>query len=283
MYTLLAENQYGQQVELTHNDDYSVKSVLGFHPPDAIINLTRNAGQDGSEYNSSYMDNRTITITLAINYPAERNRIDLYRYFKVKQPVKLYYRNGSRNVWIKGYTQSFQVAFFDKKETAQITVVCPRPYLNDEDPVVEELTNITSLFEFPFEIEEEDPVEMSKIVIGIEKSVFNAGDVSTGMIVKLQCLGSVTNPIVYNTITNEFIKIQDELSAGDYVEICTIHGSKYVKKISSGVVSNLIGKLTAGSTWIQLLPGDNVFSVSADAGEAYLLTSFEIINLYEGV
>ena len=196
MYTLLAENQYGQQVELTQNDDYSVKIVLGFDPPDAIINLTRNAGQDGSEYNSSYMDNRTITITLAINYPAERNRIDLYRYFKVKQPVKLYYRNGSRNVWIKGYTQSFQVAFFDKKETAQITVVCPRPYLNDEDPVVEELTNIISLFEFPFSIE--TPVAFSQILPLQKKNIINHGDVETGAIFRLKATGNATNPMVFN-------------------------------------------------------------------------------------
>ena len=283
MYTLIAENQYGQQIELTHSNNYSVKSVLGFDPPDGIINLTRNAGQDGSEYNSSYMDNRTITITLAINYPAEKNRIDLYKFFKIKQAVKLYFRNGSRNVWINGYTQSFQVAFFDQKETAQITVICPRPYLNDVEPVIEELTNIISLFEFPFEIEEDYPVEMSRIEIGVEKSVFNAGDVSTGMIVKIRILGSVTNPIIYNPITNEFIKILDELSEGDYIEICTIPGRKSIKKISSGMPSNLIGKLAAGSTWMQLQPGDNVFSISADMGEVYLLTEFEMVYLYEGV
>ena len=109
MYTLIAENQYGQQVELTHNDAYSIKSVLGLDPPDGIINTTRNAGMDGSVYNSSYMDNRTITITLAINYPAEINRINLYKYFKIKFPVTLRYKNGSRDVWIQGFQSNYKL------------------------------------------------------------------------------------------------------------------------------------------------------------------------------
>ena len=84
MFTLIARNQYGQQLELTHNDAYSIKSIDGLDPPEAVINTTHNAGLDGSVYNSAYMSDRVITITLAIEGPAEENRINLYKYFKSK-------------------------------------------------------------------------------------------------------------------------------------------------------------------------------------------------------
>ena len=77
MFTLKAENIYGQKIELTHNDAYVIENVIGLDPPDGVINTTRNASADGSIFNSSYVDNRTITITLAINAPAEENRIEL--------------------------------------------------------------------------------------------------------------------------------------------------------------------------------------------------------------
>ena len=53
MFTLIAENKYGQQLELTHNSAYEVIEIDGLDPPDAIINTTRNANADGSVFNSS--------------------------------------------------------------------------------------------------------------------------------------------------------------------------------------------------------------------------------------
>ena len=85
MFTLIAENKYGEQLELTHSEAYVITNIDGIDPPEAVINSTRNAGADGSVFNSAYVDNRVITITLAINAPAELNRINLYKYFKSKQ------------------------------------------------------------------------------------------------------------------------------------------------------------------------------------------------------
>lgn len=281
MYTLTATNQYGQEIELTNNDNYSIKSIIGLDPPDGVINTTRNAGQDGSVFNSAYMDNRTITITMAINSPAEVNRLELYKYFKIKQPVRIHFKNRSRDVWIRGYTQSMPIAFFDKKETVQITLLCPEPYFNDVETSVQGLSNVISLFEFPFEIEE--PVQFSRLAVGIEKSIINFGDVSIGMKVTIEALGAVTNPVLYNTQTNEFIKLNDTLASGDFVEVSTVPGKKYVRKTSNGTTSSIIGKLAQGSTWIQLVPGDNVFATSATSGSEYIKVTFELTYQYEGV
>lgn len=154
MYTLKVENKYGEVMELTHNSAYVITSIDGIDPPQAVINTTRNASADGSVYNSAYVDNRTITITLAINESAEDNRINLYRYFKPKYPVKLYYKNEERDVYIAGYVQNMPITFFNQKQIAQITIICPDPFFVGAEEGVTEFSSVESLFEFPFNIEE---------------------------------------------------------------------------------------------------------------------------------
>ena len=152
MYTLIAQNKYGQQLELTHNEAYVIESIEGLDPPDAVINTTRNANADGSVFNSSYVDNRTIIITLAINGPAEDNRINLYKYFKNKYPVRLFYKNNTRNVYIDGYCKNIQIEFFNQKQIAQITIICPEPFFNGSEKEIIDFSSVNPLFEFPFEV-----------------------------------------------------------------------------------------------------------------------------------
>ena len=282
MFTLIVENQYGEQMELTHNDSYAIKSVDGFDPPDAIINTSRNAGQDGSIYNSSYADERVIVITLAINSPAEINRINLYKYFKSKFPVKLIHRNGSRDVWIEGYVQSIQVAYFDKKETAQITVRCPRPYLNSESTIYERMYNLYSLFTFPFSIAEEG-IPFSSLERANRKVIVNDGDIEVGFVVKITAKGSVTNPGILDSVKNQMIRITDTLSSGDQVIFDTRSGHKGVWKMVDGVKTNIINKLTNTSKWLTLAPGENTFLPLALSGSQYIDATFEIVYQYEGV
>ena len=283
MYTFTVENQYGQVLELTHNDAYAVKSILGLDPPDGIINTVRNAGQDGSVFNSAYMDERVITITLAINYPAEINRINLYKYFKIKYPIKIRYKNGSRNVWIIGYTQSVQIAYFDKKETAQITVRSPDPYFNDDKTTMQEMSNVLALFEFPFDIEETDPVEMSRIELGREQIISNGSDVPIGMKIRIYASGNVVNPQIYNVRTGEFLKILDTMITGDVIEISTMKGSKSAIRYREGVKTSMIGYFAEGSVWLQLLPGENVMSMYAEVGAENLYIDITSTDQYEGV
>lgn len=184
MFTLIAENQFGEQLELTHNPAYAITEITGIDPPDAVINTTHNAGADGSEFNSAYVNNRQITITLVVNAPAEINRINLYKYFKSKFPVTLYYTNSSREVYINGYVQNIDIGYFNKKQTIQIVIMCPKPYFNGVMDSVQEFTTVESLFEFPFEVPLSENLlpypyyNQSEIDNGITFTVNNDGSIS---------------------------------------------------------------------------------------------------------
>lgn len=282
MYTLIVRNKYGEELELTHNPAYQMVSVDGFDPPDATINTTQDAGQDGSVYNSARINDRTITITLAINSPAEENRVNLYKYLKSKFPVRLFYKNGLRDVFIDGYVQSLQIAYFDKKETAQIVILCPQPQLNGRLENIQEFSSIDPLFEFPFAIESEG-IQFSEIVLDLEKSIVNNGDLETGVLIDVHAIGSVENPKFYNTDTGEKMLFNITLIAGDSLLINTRQGQKNISLIRDGQTINKIDALENGSNWFILESGDNVFTATADQNPENMVTTFTIIDQFEGV
>lgn len=280
MYTLIAQNKYGQELELTHNDAYVIESIEGLDPPDAVINTTRNANADGSIFNSSYVDNRQITITLAINGPAEANRINLYRYFKAKYPVTLYYKNDTRDVYITGYVQNIQIEFFNKKQIAQIIILCPEPFFSGTDSNITDFANVESLFEFPFSIE--TPVAFSQILPLQKKNIINHGDVETGAIFRLKATGNATNPMVFNDERLELIGFNLSMSAGDELVINTNKKHKSAKLTHNGVTTSVINKISMNSTWMQLLPGDNIIGIY-DSTLQSLTCIVEFEDKYEGV
>lgn len=281
MYTLIVQNKYGDQLELTHNPAYTVYNIEGLDPPDAQINTTHNAGYDGSVFNSAYEKDRTITITMTIESPAEANRIALYRYLKTKFPVRLFYKNGTRDVYIDGFVQSMQIGFFQRKQVIQITIFCPKPNFSGAVSVVQEFYSVEALFEFPFDISE--PIPFSEIVTGVEKSIINAGDLETGVTITIDAVGTVENPKVYNVDDNTFIILSFTMQDGDTITIDTRQGEKSITLHRGGSDINLIGHMQRNSTWFQLQPGDNVFTTAADTGAENMMVTFTVVDQYQGV
>lgn len=282
MFTLTAQNEYGQQMEITNNEAYVIKSIIGLDPPESVINTTHNASDDGSIFNSSYVGNRTITITLAINAPAEGNRINLYTYFKSKKSVRLYYTNDTRDVYIDGFVQKMDISFFEKKQVAQITVICPKPFFKARNNTVFDFSTVNKLFEFPFAIEEAG-IPFSELLLDDEKNVYNGGDVETGFIITIHAEGTVVNPAIYNTETNESYKLDINMDQGDDIIINTNKKEKSVTLVSNAVSTNIIGDLESGSTWFMLQPQDNIFIITADEHPENMLVSCTVTNQFEGV
>jgi hypothetical protein len=284
MFTLRVRNEYQQLIELSSMDEYTIMDIDGLSPMDARINEMEDAGFDGTIYNSSKAEARVITVTLAINQPAEANRLNLYTYFKVKRKHRIYFSNGARNVYIDGYLQSMPIGFFDDKQRCQLVFRCPDPYFRDYVDVGLDISNVKKLFEFPFDIRKKIP--FSQIDIYGNKVILNHGDVETGMIITIKTRGmTCSNVRVVNITTGEYIGITNSLSANEQLVIDTIDKEKSIKKISaSGVETNYIQYLKPDSTWLKLWPGDNIFHLLCNSGSEQFLEGNIIVNtLYEGV
>lgn len=282
MYRIILENVRGEKLELTNNPAYTITSIDGLYPPSATINTSAMATMDGSKFNSSRVNERNIVIELAIESPAEENRINLYKYIKAKQFVKFYYINDSREVYIEGYVESIPIRLFEIKQKAQISILCPFPFFKRIKESIINFASVIGNFEFPFSISAEG-IAFSESEVYSEKSIVNDGDVPNGVIIELISTGLVLNPKIYNTETREFFILNFEMQSGDKVIIDTIKGEKRVTLLRNGIESNLISHIAIGSTWLQLSPGDNIFTYEVDAYIENLACTFKQVDLFEGV
>lgn len=282
MYRLFVENDHSERIELTGNQNFDVKIVDGTNPPPAAINTNNIVGVDGSKLNSTRVEQRNIVITLNIKPPIEQNRIYLYRFFKVKRRVRLYYENRHRKCHIDGYVETFENNPWTQLQQPQISIICPQPFWIADDDTVTDFMRVIPLFEFPFSIPEEGiPFSELETVTAAE---VDAGEIETGGIITMTALGdTVTNPKFINITTGQFFGVTISMQRDDIITINTNKGSKSVKLLRDGTETNLLSDRMAGSEWVQFEAGTNLIGYEATSGTQYLRVSVTLTQLFEGV
>lgn len=282
MFSLSVQNAAGKLLELTHNENYNVIKVTGLNPPAATINTKTVTNFDGAKFNSSRVNVRNLVITLLPVDPIDANRIALYEYFKVKQFVRIYYKNRLRDVYIDGYVETIEDDFFTNSQNIQISIICPNPYFKSMDYGIDSFLSVVNLFESPFSIPEEGMAVSEKIDnYGID--VTNRGDVSTGMIFHGVFSGSVIELTIWDTLKHQKMAIEYEFVAGDELFIDTNKGEKSVILQRSGQQINLINYLTDDSSWFTLDPGINSFEFVIAYGQMNVELTIEHTDLFQGV
>ena len=269
-------------MNLTQNPDYTIINIDGLHPPDAIINTMERAGHDGSLFNSAKVDNRQIILDIAINKNACVNRNNLYRFFQSARPVRLIYNNELRGVYIDGYVQNAPIAFFEQKQTIQITIICPDPFWHSTVNVEGMTDGMESLFEFPFSISE-GGIPFSEYYGGNAAHIWNPGTVESGIIIEIRATGAATNPRIYHQNTDTYFRVNTTLQSGDVLIIDTRPDHKKIQRVRSGATANLIASRDLNSTWLIMDPGENVYILSAASGVGNLTCLISSVTNIEGV
>ena len=285
MYTLIAENSKGEQMELTNNPAYVVTQIDGLSPAEALVNTLPRAGLDGSDFNSAKVGERSIILTIAINSPACQNRNELYRFFQPAQKTRLYYFNDMNSVYIDGWCQTSPVDIFGQKQTVVITLLCPDPHWHGVVPIQAVDDGVSALFEFPFAIDEDQPVEISEVYpLATHAAVFwNDGTIDSGVEIKLTASGAVDDPQIYHVQSDKFFKLNTSLQNGDIVTISTYDRNKSVIRLRSGVKRTLVASIDRASTWLKSNPGRNDFIFSAYNGIINLSCMISTISNRQGV
>lgn len=282
MFRLWIENEKKEMLELTNSPFYESVIVEGLLPPKATINRTVLANADGSNLDSTRVEERQITITIKPAFPIEENRQRLYQYFKTKKEVTLYFQNQNRNVKIKGLINDFDGSLFAQKQTISVYIDCLNPYFEQKEMSYAEMSQVLDLFEFPFTIEKEG-IEFSRIDKTLMQNIYNAGDTETGIIIEITTSGTVVNPIIYNADTREFFGINITMQFGDMIRINTNQFNKEMELIRYGESRNIINNIKKGSKWFKLSSGDNIFTYDCESGDEFIRIKFIYSNLYEGV
>lgn len=286
MFRLVLENEKGEQLKLTQNEkNYVVGSIDGLGSPSASISFSENIG-DGDEFIHERTGRRNLVIPIEIRGNVESNRINLYRYAKNGKYIKVYFQNGSRNVWVEGRVETIIPDLFSNQETVQLSILCPYPWWQDVEEMINSIKTVRSELYFPFYTV--DPIPFSVYETIQVLNLINKGDVASGMIIEIYARGTIINPIIYNRETTEYIGIGSTerpftMVTGDRIVITTHTNNKKVKLVRNAEETNIFNYLKAGSKFLQVESGDNVFTYSADDGNEYIDIQFKHYSNYEGV
>lgn len=300
--TLRITNHLGELLSIDlgspEQSGFSIRDISGLGPSKSTVNLSESLYGDGGFFNSARLSSRNIVFTLGfVETPIEtiemiRNKT--YRFFPMKRPVTIEIETDLRTGVTQGYVESNEPNIFSKDEQTQISVICPGSYFLSKELVETTFTGSTGGFEFPWE-NDSITVKLLKfadIFINTIANVFYEGDTETGVIIQIEFLGAVNDLTISNVDTGENMAISSSklialtgsnFVAGDFVEISTIHGNKYITLVRGTTVWNILNTIGTVADWFTIDRGDNLFTYTAQSGLANV--KFKIFHniVYEGL
>lgn len=240
-------------------DSILVRKVDGLGPPD--INLfIGDYSRDGGIYQGRRVGSRFPVFTMELNpNPALGETVaslreDLYKAFVdplvdadyVK--IGLHFDDG-RLLYLIGYTEKFETDIFSTETLAQISMICPDPYIRDDTPTV--LTHPTGWTTIPFEYN-------GTAETGFEVSIHV--NTATPRLI-LDNNSTTDDPGSSNYYRGRMI-LDYPFSVGDVVTINTIRGARRIWLTpTSGPVVSIISALTPLSRWIELHSQSNTVRI----------------------
>lgn len=300
---------------------FFVRYVDGLGPPKANVEMTEMALMDGAYYNSARTISRNIVMALGFYeyydratadppsdpgitgltesttfHSIEEIRQKSYKYFPLKQRIKLSFETENRTCEVYGYVESNEPDIFSKSEGTIISIRCPNSYFVSPEIDITEFATIDPAFEFPFSNESTTLklLEFSIISGYTTQNIYNSGDTEVGMVMRLHAVGDVENPEIFKLEPEpvESIKINSTtlialtgqgIHNGDDIIISTVKGNKYVYLLRDGDYHNILNCIDMHPDWIQLSRGDNIFTYTADSGLLNLQFTIESQISYEGI
>lgn len=240
---------------------YLIQNVDGLDPVKATLTSTAFAGVDGVQFQSARREARNIVITAGLNpdpltetVRSLRNR--LYAFFMPTTKVDLtLYDDEGPTVTISGVVEDAPSPLFTQEPAMNVSVMCPKPDFLDAVT-----TSIT------------DGMTTSSTS---GRTISYPGTSKTGTVITLNVNRTMSDFTIYHQPPNDDLRQLDfsaPLVAGDVLTISSVTGDKGVTLNRGGTISSLLYGKSPQSSWIELLPGNNVITFYATgAGVPYTL------------
>lgn len=265
---------------LWNNPYFICSNVDGMTAAAANVSSNTVYSMDGDKITNMQTQPRQIVIDLVIkpSVSVEEAKAYVLQFVKIKQAATLLLKydlsGADQSKAITGRITSIVLPRFTDRAVMQISLYCSQPYWEDAEFIVKYISDIVDAHHF--EITWREPLPMGIYDMTRTREFVNQGDAAVGMIVTITAQGAVTNPALYNNATGEYIGIMDTLAAGDEVVINTIRGQKSITKNGE----NVLRKLIAGSTWLQLDVGSNILLIDADSGASAMYFALTFKQAY---
>lgn len=289
---LTFKNERGESIVFSPASYFHVnfKDVTGLSDVRNAIYSTNSMGQDGDTYLGYRIESRDIEIAGNIK---ERDKVELQalrrkmnRVLNPQYEATLTYELGDFKRVIGCAVDDAPI--FEKKslfEQFTVNLCCLNPFWREESETREDIATWLGGIEFRDKsgLEIYEGWQIGYRQPSLIVNVYNSGDVKSGIRIEFRALGAITNPQLLNVNTQEFIKINMELVAGDVLTLSTGYGEKSVTLKRNGITTDAFRYLDVDSTYLQLSVGDNLFRYSAEKNTENLEVSIYHNNLYLGV
>lgn len=157
-----------------------------------------------------------------------------------------------------------------------INLFCPDPTFHNQHTSTVSIARWIPKLRFPLRATRE-----RKIIFGLRSpstitTLWNDGALPCGFIAMFQAHGQVKNPGLVDIQTQQEIRFDYTMNAGESLEISTLPNSKRVKKIFQGIAINAFNLLDLErTTFFSLRVGENFLRYSADQGIENLTVSIK--------
>lgn len=274
---LIFENKNGQRLDLLNNRRYfALIAAEGLHGVETEVSESESIYSDGSEVDNVRALPRGIALKFAICGDVAAGLDFFHGVVKSKQFGKLIKREGERETKIEGRVTVPTYTRITNRVTVELQLYCGQPYWEDVQELVGTITDIVDLLYFP-DIGRGFPetgVPFGALNIDKAQTMANDGDVSVGVTIVINALGTVANPRIScstGTQNGWYMQLNTTLNDGDEVVISTHRGNKAIT-INGGAYLNGVPILSlleySGDDWLQLETGENTFNVTSSTADA---------------
>lgn len=113
-YTLILENESGQQIDLSQTANrFLFSKIEGLNPPVGTISTSSYVGMDGSYLNNTFIEKRNVVISFEMRgFDVEKRRHELYKIVKPSRYIKIYYSTKNISVYAEGIVETCEIENF---------------------------------------------------------------------------------------------------------------------------------------------------------------------------
>lgn len=283
---IICKNSYGYKLEFGYSFPYYLDSYSGIHNYAGTVATIKSAFGVGVSYIGTSVNKRSINLVIAFKDGEDliTRKQQLYNIFPLKDQGTLYYYEGDVERKINYFVENVNLVRKANYVYANVNLICPSPYFMDSEETIATLQNWDKLLKFPLVIPDGTGIEFGSKNDSTSIEIENNSHIAYGLTIKFIATGSVTNPILKNTKTNETMKLNYSMSLGDQIIVNTYDNEKSIIHVdSSGTETNITNSLVFGTKFLQAPNGVNKYVTDADSGSSNLDCSISYYNYYEAV
>lgn len=263
--------------------DWGLTGIDGADAAKYELFTTKNGAFDGDTLSGKRVASRDLELQAAVmdtSLNAELRR-QVKRFFNPKYTYQIYLTYMGTTAWIEAELKAFKAPSkqIDLPQEFSVYFLAVDPYWKSVDDFNQDIAAITPRWGFPY-MDHPDIGVLVDVANFSQKVTFNYdGNVTAFPTITITADARVANPKIING--NAFVRLIDELQAGDIVVITT--APQRIRITKNG--QNVLNKVDRGSNFagLALQPGTNVYSFAADYGDNNMHVVIRYNKQYLGV